>query len=398
MKTHKHNPTIASLFAGVGGIELGLERAGFSTCLHCEWLPEARAVLSQRFATAEMHRDVRELANDPAFKLPAVDVVTAGFPCQDLSQCGLTAGIRGKSSGLVDCLFELLSRRQRSPRWVLLENVPFMLQLDGGRAMRHLTRSFERLGFAWAYRVIDARAFGLPQRRERVVLVASRTEDPRPVLFADGDNFEPRLPEDDQDDRPRGFYWTEGNTGLGWAVDSVPTLKAGSTVGIPSPPAIWLPAFDRIVTPTIEDAESMQGFPRGWTRAAAFVEGATERSRWRLIGNAVPVPIAEWVGHRLCRPGATSDVSLKKMGASDPWPRAAAGADGERFAADVTAWPVALPWRGLESRYGNGGERLMSRPPLSRRAAAGFLKRIVRSSLRTDHRFIPSLRRFVKSA
>jgi DNA (cytosine-5)-methyltransferase 1 len=393
MKEIEPRPTIAGLFAGIGGIELGLERAGFVANMQCERLPEARAVLSQRFGEARLYEDVRALVQRPAFRLPMVDVVSAGFPCQDLSQCGGTAGIRGKQSGLVDCLFELLSRRVRGPRWVLLENVPFMLRLDRGRAMSHLTRSLEQLGFAWAYRTVDARAFGLPQRRQRVVIVASRTEDPRLVLFAD--HAEARLPDEQIDDRPCGFYWTEGNSGLGWAIDSVPTLKAGSTIGIPSPPAIWLPAFDRIVTPTIEDAESMQGLPRGWTAAATNVVGISDRSRWRLVGNAVPVPIAEWVGRRLVEPGARFDSSTSKLSSSDPWPLAAYGALGQRFAVDVTTWPVARPWRGLESRYGLRGERLMSRPPLSRRAAGGFLARIQRSSLRTDGRFIPSLRRYV---
>lgn len=385
--------TIAGLFAGIGGIELGLERAGFVTCLQCEFLPEARAVLARRFANARIHVDVRELVRAPGFRLPNVDVVAAGFPCQDLSQCGRTAGISGSKSGLVDCLFELLARRQRSPRWIVLENVPFMLQLDRGRAMLHLTRSLERLGFAWAYRVVDARAFGLPQRRQRVVLVASRTEDPRPVLF--GDDAEPRLPGEELDDRPRGFYWTEGNSGLGWAIDSVPTLKAGSTVGIPSPPAIWLPAYDRIVTPTIEDAEAMQGLPRGWTSPASEAAGVSERARWRLVGNAVPVPIAEWVGRRLIEPAQIVGAQTQRLARSDSWPSAAFGARGQRFAVDVSTWPVAHPWRGLERRYGVRGDGLRSRPPLSRRAAGGFLERIRRSTLRTDKRFIPSLSRYV---
>ena len=385
-------PTIAGLFAGIGGIELGLERAGFATTMQCEWLPEARAVLARRFPDARRCEDIRALASRAELRLPNVDVVAAGFPCQDLSQCGRTAGIRGAKSGLVDRLFELLARRQRGPRWVLLENVPFMLRLDRGRAMRHLTQSLEALDFAWAYRVIDARAFGLPQRRERVVLVASRSEDPRLVLL--GQAAESRLPHDDPDDRPCGFYWTEGNSGLGWAIDSVPTLKAGSTIGIPSPPAIWLPAFDRIVTPTIEDAEAMQGLPRGWTSPASDA-GVSERARWRLVGNAVPVPIAEWVGRRLLEPSQRLEAPAERLASSDPWPLAGFGARGQRFAVDLSTWPVCAPWRGLEARFGARGERLRTRPGLSRRAAGGFLGRIRRSSLRTDDRFIPSLMRYV---
>lgn len=389
--------TCAGLFAGVGGIELGLEHAGFKAELLCEWLPEARAVLSRRFPDAQLRHDINELVENPRYRLPSVDVVSAGFPCQDLSQCGRTAGIRGERSGLVDALLELLARRKRGPRWLLLENVPFMLRLDKGRAMTHLTRALEDLGFSWGYRVVDARSFGLPQRRERVVLLASRTEDPRAILFADESGN--GAPDEQEDDRPRGFYWTEGNRGLGWAFDAVPTLKAGSSVGIPSPPAIWLPAHHRVVTPRIDDAEAMQGFPRGWTSLAHTSPRLADRLRWRLVGNAVPVHIARWVGERLAAPGLFQTSDSRRMRSFDAWPNAAWGSKGTRFAVDRSAWPVSSRWTGLAARYGADGYRLLDRPALSVRAASGFLGRIKRSSLRRgrDERFIGSLERFIET-
>src|SRR5262249_43455119 len=157
-------------------------------------------------------------------------LVAAGFPCQDLSQAGKTKGIEGSRSGLVAEVFRLLAR-DRVP-WLLLENVPFMLQLAGGRALDVIIESIDALGYQWAYRVGASLAFGLPQRRERVFLLASRSEDPRGVLFADSaERPEPPSP---WHSVACGFYWTEGVRGLGWAVDAVPTLKGGSTVGIPS--------------------------------------------------------------------------------------------------------------------------------------------------------------------
>src|SRR5207244_1119711 len=132
----------------------------------------------------------------------------------------------------------------RPPEWLCLENVPFMLQLDRGLAMRYLTSELGARGFSWAYRVVDTRAFGLPQRRKRVILLASRKHDPRAVLFAgDAD----RRSDPDPSTVACGFYWTEGIRGLGWAIDAIPTLKNGSTVGIPSPPAIRLPRGGGIV-------------------------------------------------------------------------------------------------------------------------------------------------------
>src|SRR5437879_2341375 len=159
--------TVAGLFAGIGGIELGLHRAGHETALLCEIDPAASAVLKMRFPGVRLEPDITKLST-----LPEVDVIAAGFPCQDLSQAGRTAGISGSRSGLVGKVFELISNATRKPRWLLLENVPFMLQLDAGQAMRYVTDELERLGFMWAYRVVDARAFGLPQRRLRVILLA----------------------------------------------------------------------------------------------------------------------------------------------------------------------------------------------------------------------------------
>ena len=117
--------------------------------------------------------------------------------------------------------------------------------------------AFEQRGYRWAYRVVNSLAF-LPQRRERVLFVATTTDvDPASVLLAD--EVDPPKPSTSLSTHAHGFYWTEGIRGLGWARDAIPTLKNGSTVGIASPPAILLPS-GRVVTPDIRDAERLQGF------------------------------------------------------------------------------------------------------------------------------------------
>src|SRR3954453_14595344 len=251
--------TAVGLFAGIGGLELGLSQAGHRTEMICEIDPGAAEVLRQRFAMT-VEPDVRKLR---AF--PKVDLIAAGFPCQDLSQAGRTAGISGRQSGLISEVFKRLRSRANGPRWLLLENVPFMLQLQRGKAMRYLVDELEELGFTWAYRVVNARAFGIPQRRQRVLLLASRSDDPRSALFGcDAGEDSPEFSRT----QLCGFYWTEGLRGLGWAVDAVPTLKGGSTIGIPSPPGIWKRPTAEIGTPEIRDAERLQGFPANWSLPA----------------------------------------------------------------------------------------------------------------------------------
>lgn len=125
---------IAALFAGIGGIEVGMHSAGHETVVLCEWDAAAQRVLKARFPSLPLVTDVAEMD-----ALPDVDLVTAGFPCQDLSQAGRTAGIRGDRSGLVEHVFRLLDSAEHDPTWLLLENVFFMLSLDRGEAMRWLT-------------------------------------------------------------------------------------------------------------------------------------------------------------------------------------------------------------------------------------------------------------------
>jgi DNA (cytosine-5)-methyltransferase 1 len=366
---------VAGLFAGVGGIELGLRRAGHEAALLCEFDPGASAVLEHRFRGVRLHGDVRTLPSLPR----DVDLLAAGFPCQDLSQAGQTKGIAGARSGLVREVFRLLEARPVP--WLLLENVPFMLQLGRGEALSVIIDELERLGYRWAYRVVNSEAFGLPQRRQRVFLVAALEADPRGVLFAD--EAGPPAPELRRRPRACGFYWTEGIRGLGWAENGVPTLKGGSTIGIPSPPAIVLPNGE-IVKPDIRDAERLQGFEADWTLPAAAV--VKRGHRWKLVGNAVTVDVAHWIGERLRSPGRVVVAAGPRVTPGRAWPKAAWNVGDGRHEVNASQWPRALPRTELH-RF------LQFQPePLSAKATAGFLERTQRSTLRFPEGFLEAVR------
>lgn len=268
---------------------------------------------------------------------------------------------------------------RRRPAWLLMENVPFMLSLDRGRAMTWLTDALAELGWTWAYRTVDTRAFGLPQRRRRVFMLASPIHDPREVLFAD----ETGPPAVMEDGAAFGFYWTEGRRGLGWAVDAIPTLKAGSSVGIPSPPAIWLPSGE-LVVPDIRDAERLQGFPADWTRRPGSESRDDQAARWRLIGNAVSVPAAEWIARGLSSPKHAA-FRQRPLDRSRSWPRAGWGRGGEAFEALVSEWPVRCDCPPIMEFL-----RFPTRP-LSLRAAQGFRSRTRRGTLRFRPGFLEAV-------
>ena len=117
-------PTIGSLFAGIGGFDVGYENAGYRSAWQVEINPVNRAVLADRFPHARQFEDVRQCG---AHNLSPVDVLTAGFPCQDISIAGArpsnqaTRGLRGERSGLFWEVIRILKEIQ--PRWVVLENV-----------------------------------------------------------------------------------------------------------------------------------------------------------------------------------------------------------------------------------------------------------------------------------
>ncbi|MBT3193127.1 MAG: DNA (cytosine-5-)-methyltransferase [Verrucomicrobia bacterium] len=377
-KPHK----VVGLFSGIGGFELGLQHAEHETLLMCEIWEPAIAVLSKRFPGIPIVNDVSDLATDPSAIPRDASLLTAGFPCTDLSQAGMTAGINGENSGLVYQVFRILHQRvsQGDPvPWLLIENVPFMLQLKKGRAIDVIVTELEALGYRWAYRVVNSQAFGLPQRRERVFLIASLEGDPRDVLLSDDVGAPEKPSKVDWRECACGFYWTEGTRGLGWGQDCVPTIKGGSGIGIASPPAIVLPD-GRIVKPNIRDVERLQGFGSNWTLPVEkeFKPGL----RWKLVGNAVSVNVLRWLGKRFRRPrryDPTGDTPLRLRGKA--WPRAAWNVDGQRMVAAVSAWPERRRAPGLASF-------LKSEPTLlSARATRGFLSRA--TSDKCGLRFLP---------
>jgi DNA (cytosine-5)-methyltransferase 1 len=256
-----------------------------------------------------------------------------------------------------------------------------MLHLDGGKALAMLVEAFEHRGYRWAYRVVNTLAF-LPQRRERVLFVATTTDvDPAHVVLVD--EARPVAAKPSLEAAAHGFYWTEGVRGLGWAPDAIPTLKNGSTIGIPSPPAIMLPS-GRVITPDVRDAERLQGFPIDWTAPAG--ELARASSRWSLVGNAVSTPVAAWLGERLRAPGCYEPERDRPLAAGGRWPRAARFDGDRRVAVEIGAFPVWRDRPALTEFLRYPGK------PLSARATAGFLGRTERSTLRFTPGFQDRLR------
>lgn len=363
--------TVVGIFSGIGGFERGFELAGFRTVAVAEIDPACSAVLATRNPTVPNLGDITSLT-----ALPSADILVAGFPCQPYSQAGATKGLKG-GANMLRHMLRLIDRSK--PSVVVLENVAFILHLHGGAAVTRIVNRLARIGYSWAYRLVDTRAFGLPQRRLRWIMIASRDVDATRLF-----QREASAAADGARITARGFYWTEGTSGIGWADNAIPPLKGGSTIGIPGPPAIWNLIDGTINTPDIRDAERLQGFPAGWTQAKGS-SALLRRSRWRLVGNAVSVPMAQWLARGILSPARDSSNPRSPGIPVFPWPKAARGWNSRKYLFDAP--------RLVESHEPILSFLKYDLKPLSYAATSGFRQRYEDSILRKDPQFIQVLRK-----
>lgn len=179
---------VIDLFSGIGGFSLGLERTGgFETVAFCEIEPFCRKVLAKHWPKVPCYHDVRELTADTLSRDGiAVDVITGGFPCQDISAAGKRAGINdGTRSGLWSEIVRLVGEIR--PRFVIVENVANLLAGPSERPGAWFGRVLGDLaecGFDAEWENIPAAALGARHRRERIWLVAYPHGHRDPDIFA----------------------------------------------------------------------------------------------------------------------------------------------------------------------------------------------------------------------
>lgn len=160
---------IASLFAGIGGFDLGFTRAGCEVVAHVELDANCRRLLAAKWPAAVQFGDIRTV--DPA-ALPAVDVVTFGFPCQDLSVAGKRAGLQGERSGLFYEAMRIIDGIK--PAWLIWENVPGLLSTNRGTDFARVLIRLAESNYFGAVGVLDAQWHGVAQRRRRLFGVFAR--------------------------------------------------------------------------------------------------------------------------------------------------------------------------------------------------------------------------------
>ncbi len=290
------NIGVASFFSGIGGFDLGFESAGMKVVFQCENNDFCRRVLKKHWLGVPLAGDIRHIKIHDIPK--GARIWCAGFPCQDVSLAnqGKRKGLDGDRSGLFFAFTDLVAARK--PDLVVLENVTGLLNSNEGEDFRSVIGTLDKLGYVCAWRVFDAQYFGTSQRRRRIIVVASLRNTSAAEILLDPDTVVPVLEKSDdqggsdarRDDRGNqspdyvsiqhgciGRSATAGPQGKGWRIDGKTwTLDSRGTADV--------------VCSTIN--------PFG-VREASGVPGRLDGSRYRAIGNAIPVQISTWLGVRI---------------------------------------------------------------------------------------------------
>jgi site-specific DNA-cytosine methylase len=295
--------TVGACFAGIGGIELGLESTGgFNTVWHSEVDPHARRVFAARFPNSQPQGDVRALA-DGLMPPPDVDVLTGGPPCQGLSKANAHGrrGLEDERSGLFHAYARLIAALE--PTWVVMEQVTGLL--TSGDDYDTVVSTYREMGYDPAIVAVDSLTY-VPQARARLVFVCHR--DHRAArrallpLLEDGATHPresgTRRPRHDADRATGGPHvYRKGRRARSdtdhetWVRADYANTLTVSDVGPARATVIVLDEQGRPRVLTPQEWEVCHGFPRGWTTPAG-----SDAHRWALLGNAVSPPVMQRVG------------------------------------------------------------------------------------------------------
>jgi len=347
--------TYLSLFSGAGGFE----HPELTPILVCERDPACGRVLRRRIPGATLHTDVVALKNEA----PSAEFVVGGWPCQDISSAGSMLGLDGERSGL---FFDMLQTARRAGAHTLVgENVPNLLSVNKGRDFERLLAALSDAGYPFvSWRMLNARQFGLPQERNRVFLVASRHRELALSLHAAQPDLLPQAVH--KSPRAASFYWTAGGRSICYGVGYTPALKIGASDGKGrSVVAVLLDGIARKVS--AEACARLQGFD------AADFTGESKTDIVRMAGNAVPIPMGEFVLRHVF---AGTDGPVRFLGTGSPLEFSKFADAG--FYEDRAVWTIDNPRGPLATNLddfiaGDDGELL------SGQAAAGLIVRTMRS-------------------
>lgn len=239
-----------SLFAGIGGFDLGFERAGMECVAQVEIDEWCQRVLTKHWPNVPKFGDINDVGTGRKYQLPSADLICGGFPCQDVSVAGWQKGIKkGTRSGLFFEAVRII--REVQPRWVVIENVTGLFSSNNGRDFATVLWELSKIGYDAEWYVISACAFGFPHTRERVFIVAYPTSTRRK-----GDMCQVITQKENNISLETLVTWD----GIGYPLADIPQLMAESGYyrlpdGVPSTMAVRpaLRSYGNAVVPQVAE-------------------------------------------------------------------------------------------------------------------------------------------------
>ena len=329
-----------SVCSGIEAATAAWHPLGWEPAFFSEIEPFPRAVLAHHYPQVPLHGDFTTIGAD---QYGAIDLLVGGTPCQSFSIAGLRGGLDDDRGNLA-LEFLRLAQRKR-PKWLVWENVPGVLSSNGGRDFGAILGGMVECGYGFAYRVLDAQFFGVPQRRRRVFVVGCLGDwrSAAAVLFERHSLQGHSAPRRQKGQavagaiarcsfsggaggRPEG---AAGNHFVSWPAEVAPTLNAafGTKLGLENQhigggldclsiaqclttgtgqryDAEAATAVRRL-TPV--ECERLQGFPDNFTRIpwrGKPAEQCPDSPRYKALGNSMAVPVMAWIGQRIQQVGA----------------------------------------------------------------------------------------------
>lgn len=297
---------VASLFSGIGGFDLGFEKAGFEVSFQCELQEYCLDILEKNWPKVERHRNIKELR---ATDIPRSDVWVGGFPCQDVSlaRMGQREGLKGQKSGLFYDFARLIG--EACPRVVLLENVAGLLSSHRGRDFGTVIGTLAEFGYSVGWRVLNSKNFGVPQSRQRVYIVGCYRDGngPGQILF-ESERGAGNAATSQQNGKTTisPFKTSVGDpSGEGPVVQSIAyclyACSARHTGTDWSRTYVQYPRRGLVRRLTPKECEGIMSFPNGWTipNSNKYREDDLNSLRYHALGNAVTPPVAQWLATRI---------------------------------------------------------------------------------------------------
>lgn len=294
--------TNLDLFSGIGGFHLGLLEAGIKPlwCGYSEINKYAKQIYKKHFPDSEDLGDVKTIRAD---RLPKLDLITFGFPCQDLSIAGKRAGIQASRSNL---FFEAMRIvRDARPTYFIFENVKGLFSSSNGECWKSVLKEIASAGYDGQWQLLNTRWF-LPQNRERIYFVGHIRGESRPQIFPIGENGSKNNKTSTQKKSSSNkiansltSHYAKNQHGNQYVVDTKKQGKPRFSIDCPTlqetnykdPMKVSDGIKIRRLTPL--ECERLQGFPDGWT------EGISDTQRYKCLGNAVSIPVVAIILKRL---------------------------------------------------------------------------------------------------